>query len=197
MGDQNTRGIFEYQIQCLLDLPFSKWVNASGSLIKDKDRGLLHQDAHQRHELALTHRETSASFSNFGLNPMRECFQPFAFSYFPCHREHLIISDIGCGIADIISHGPRKQKWDLRYDAQLFAILREIKRTDVTPIDQQTSLLIFIKTSDQFRNGRLACASMSNQCKSLSGWNEQVELSQNRFVIRITEIQIVKVDVAL
>src|SRR3972149_4474709 len=38
---------------------------------------------------------------------------------------------------------------------------------------------------------------MSHQCKSLPGLYEQVEVRQNRFLVRITEIQMFKVNFAL
>src|SRR6266545_7061332 len=69
MRDQNARRIFQDEIQCLLDLPFSEWINTGCGFIKDKDGWLLQQDPHQRHELTLSHRETPASFSDFGLDP--------------------------------------------------------------------------------------------------------------------------------
>ncbi len=55
MRDQNAGGVFENEIQRLLNLPFGKWINAGGGFIKDEDGGVLHKHAHERHELALSH----------------------------------------------------------------------------------------------------------------------------------------------
>ncbi len=55
---------------------------------------------------------------------------------------------------------------------------------------------IFVKTRDQLGYGRFACAGVPYQGKSLSGLYEQVEVTQDRFLIRITEIEIFKFDLA-
>ena len=53
--DQDAGGMFQDQVQRLLDLPFGERVDAGGGFVQDEDGGLLHQDAHQRHELTLPH----------------------------------------------------------------------------------------------------------------------------------------------
>src|SRR5689334_3366984 len=117
MRDQNARCVFQDEVQCLLDLPFGEWINARSRFIQDEDGRFLHQYPHQRHELTLSHRETSASFSDLGLNPVGKRFQPFAVSYFSSHLQHLSIAYIWRSITDVICYCTRKQKWDLGHDS--------------------------------------------------------------------------------
>src|SRR4030095_6375883 len=58
-------------------------------------------------------------------------------------------------------------------------------------------LLILVKTGNQFGDGRLPFTRMTNEGQSLSGVNEQAEVSQNRFFIRIAEVQIVEMNLPL
>src|SRR5690606_12745494 len=112
----------------------------------------------------------------FSVESVRECFQPFAVADAFGKPQHLFFRRARRGIADILRHRSRKEKWYLRNDSQLTAILRQIKGADVTPVDHQASLLIFVETRDQLRDGRLARAGMPYQRKRLSGLDEQVEV---------------------
>src|SRR5512133_831375 len=62
-------------------------------------------------------------------------------------------------------------------------------------IDQQTSLLKFVKARDQLGNGRLPCAGMTHKGKSFTGLDEQVEVRQDRFVLNILKMNIIEVNV--
>src|SRR6266508_768284 len=61
-------------------------------------------------------------------------------------------------------------------------------------INQQTSLLKFIKARNQLGNGRLPCTGVTHQGKSLSRLDEQVEASQDRFVLYVLEMNVVEVN---
>src|SRR3972149_9986735 len=61
--DQNTGCILQDQVQSLLNLPFSEWINAGGGFIENKDGGVLNQHAHQCHELTLSHRKPIAALA--------------------------------------------------------------------------------------------------------------------------------------
>ena len=151
--DQDAGRIFQDQVQRLLDLPLGERVDAGGGFIQDEDGRLLHQDAHQRHQLALPHREPSAALPDLGLQPVRQRFQPFTVADLARHAQHLGIGHVRRSITDVICHRAREQERHLRNDPQLTAVLLQVKRADVLVIDQQTSLLKFVEAGDQLRNG--------------------------------------------
>src|SRR5690242_20100031 len=64
-------------------------------------------------------------------------------------------------------------------------------------VNQQTSLLELVKAGDQFRDRGLPGTSMTDQGQSLSRLHKQAEAGQDRFVVRITEVQMIEVDFAL
>jgi hypothetical protein len=78
MRDQDAGCVFQNEIQRLLDLPFSEWVNAGGGFIQNEDGGVLHEHAHQRHELTLPHGEALPRSPTSVCKTIGQGFQPFA-----------------------------------------------------------------------------------------------------------------------
>ena len=67
MRDQDAGCVFQDEVQCLLDLPFSERVNAGSGFIQNEDGGVLNENAHERHELTLSHRESVTSLADFSV----------------------------------------------------------------------------------------------------------------------------------
>ena len=83
--------------------------------------------------------------------------------------QHFVIADIRRGITDVIRHRAGEQERHLRDDAQLAAILSQVKGADVESVNGQTASLKFVEARDQFGNGRLPRAGVPDQSQSLSG----------------------------
>ena len=111
----------------------------------------------------------------------------FALANSMCHFEHLIIAHFGLSIADVLRHRTREQERHLRNDPQLAAIGLQIKGAEIVPVNRQRTRLELVEARDQLGNRRLARASVPNQGQILSGLDAQVEVPENRFLVRITE----------
>ena len=96
---------FQNEIQRLLDLPFGEGVNAGGRFIQNEDGGVLHQHAHQRHELTLPHRKPVAALADFGVQAFGQGLKPFAVADLFGELEHFLFGYAGRGVTDIIRDG--------------------------------------------------------------------------------------------
>ncbi len=166
------------QVERLLDLPFGERVDAGGGFIQDEDGGILHQHAHQRHQLALSHREPRCR-----ARPLRSAGRragsPAIRRRRSCGPSSSISASVaaGRGIADVLRHRAGEQERHLRDNAQLAAVLLQVEACGC-PARRSVSLpgLELVEARDQLGDGGLARAGVPHQGQVLSRLDAQVEV---------------------
>ena len=73
-----------HRIQAFLNQSLRQWIDAGRRFIQNEDRGILQQDAAQRDQLPLPHREAAAPFADFCGQTLRRARQPVAAAHVSC-----------------------------------------------------------------------------------------------------------------
>ena len=75
--------------------------------------------------------------------------------------------------ADIIGNSAREKEGVLRDQTQIPSIHIKIQTADITTVNQQLTLLEFVKASDQFGDAALPCARVADKSECFPGVDYQ------------------------
>ncbi|OQC54599.1 MAG: hypothetical protein BWX54_02189 [Verrucomicrobia bacterium ADurb.Bin018] len=192
VSDEDAGGALQDQIERLLDLPFGEGINAGGGLIQNEDGRLLHQHAHQRHQLPLTHRKPRPAFAHLRIQPLRQRFQPFTPANAPRQVQYLRVPRVSPRVADVLRHRAREQERHLRHHSQPPAVILQVKTADIATIDQDAPLLKLVEARDELGHRALARAGVPHHCQVLAGADLQAEVAQHLFSLLVMERDVVE-----
>ena len=122
-----------------MNLPLGERIDAGGGFVEYENCRALYQDAHERYQLALTHRQPPAALTDLGLQAVRQGFQPLPVANLPRHAFDLRAGHVAAGILDIFDYRAREQKRRLRDDSKLLAVGAQVKGADVAAIYQDAA----------------------------------------------------------
>ncbi len=145
-------------------------------------------------ELALAHRERTALLANLCAQPPRQRLQPLAARDAPRHRLNFRIARLGPRVAHVVGDRAGEEEGELRHDAQLAAILREVERADVASVEEQLAALELVETRDQLAQRRLARAGVADDSHALPGGDRQAEVAQHPLLLSVGEVELAELD---
>ena len=168
-GDDDRGPVLHQGLQPRLDLHLGEGIDAGGRLVQDEDGRVLEQDARQRYQLPLAHREVRAALAHVRRQAVGEIGQPIAVRDALRRPADRLVAGLRAPVADVIGHAAGEEERLLGHYADLLAILLQIQPADVPPIDEQLAALELVEARDEARHAALARARVPDQGQRLAG----------------------------